>query len=155
MADRVWFRTDIYRGEDTLFAAQIFLKAEKVKFIINPFYYYVQSNESATRGVFRPSQLTILKLYEAYEDLFRGLSEGVLYRCTAYLHDCVIGIYYDMWSDKKKYKKEKITVKKYLRKYYRRAYMGVRRKASKRVKFFLATWLPDFYCLIHKFIHNL
>ena len=155
LSEGLKFRTDIYRGEDTLFAAQILSKAEKVKFISNPFYYYVQSNESATRGVFRPSQLTILKLYEAYETLLIIFPKVVLDRCVCYLHDCVIGIYYDMWSDKNKYSKEKKTVRKYLKKYYRQACVCARNSFSKRVKFFLATWFPNLFCVMHKLIHRL
>ena len=155
LSEGIRFRTDILRGEDTLFASQILARAKKVKFIPDPFYFYVQSNESATRGVFRPSQLTILKLYEAYETLLIIFPKVVLDRCVCYLHDCVIGIYYDMWSDKNKYSKEKKTVRKYLKKYYRQACVCARNSFSKRVKFFLATWFPNLFCVMHKLIHRL
>ena len=155
LSEGIGFRTDILRGEDTLFASQILARAKKVKFIPDPFYFYVQSEDSATRGSFRKSQLTITKLYQAYESLFQGFPEKVINRCVTYLHDCVIGIYYDLWREKKNYRKEKKQLKIYLRKYYRKACVSAKKNKYKRIKFFLATWFPNLFCIIHKLVHTL
>ena len=42
----------------------VFDKVEKIWFDKRPLYHYVQTENSAVRGKFRKSQLTILKLYE-------------------------------------------------------------------------------------------
>ncbi len=64
------FREDIYRGEDTLFAATALSRANNVWFDRRPLYHYVQSEDSACRGKLRPVQFTMLKLYDAYKSLY-------------------------------------------------------------------------------------
>lgn len=155
LIEKLSFRTDILRGEDTLFAAQALLRANKVRYISNPFYHYVQSNDSATRGSFRTSQLSILKLYDAYESLFSGLAPNVLDTCISYLQDNLIGIYYDMWGDQRSFDSERKLVNNYLRRYYKKACDFNKGNTKKLVKFFMATYFPDLFCRLHKIIHKI
>ena len=129
--DRLFFREDIYRGEDTLFAACAIERAEKIWFDARPLYHYVQSEESACRGKFRKTQLSILKLYEAYEPLYKQKYPEVWSLFLLFMEETLIGIYYDMWADKANLKEEQKSVETTLRKKYReikKYNMGIKRK---------------------------
>ena len=147
------FREDIFRGEDTLFAAEVLARADSVYYTDQALYHYVQSEESATRGSFRESQLTILKLYEAYDRLFADNSFRARH-FMPYMHDNLIMIYYDMASDEQNHAVGKKAVIKALRQHY---FWAVRDGHSLKQlsKYTLATCFPRFFCLLHKKLHHL
>lgn len=149
------FREDIRRGEDTLFAAMAMKNCEKIWFIKQPLYHYIQSDDSACRGRFRVNQLTIYKLYPAYKELYRDFEDDQYETVIRYLHDNLIMIYYDMWSDENSYDIEQKELCKQLRKFYLIAIKGSKRNLMKILKFSLASFTPAIYCHIHKLIHNL
>lgn len=52
------YKTDIYRGEDTVFVIEALKNAERIYSTPKPFYHYVQSAGSAARGSINARQLT-------------------------------------------------------------------------------------------------
>ena len=157
LCENLLFREDIYRGEDTLFAAQALSRAERVLFSDYPLYHYVQSDNSACRGVFRENQLSILKLYDAYQELYREFPPEVYERLVTYLHDNLIGIYYQMYTDENKEQlaSRRKEVQCYLKKYYPLAVKAIRGNFKRQCKFYLATYFPNFFCFVHRCIHKL
>lgn len=148
------FREDIFRGEDSLFAHYALEKAERVWFDQRPLYHYVQSEESACRGTFRSSQLSALKLYDAYETLYKEKYPNLYRVFLAGMPDLLITLYYDMWSDQNDYKIEQ----KNLKKKYNDNYVQLDKdllNGKKRMKYFLFYLTPKVFCLIHKTIHRL
>ncbi len=148
----ITYREEIYRGEDTLFVAEALFKANKVLFTNEAFYHYVQSEESACRGVFRPSQMSILKLYEEYKRLYQESFHKVYEQSITYLHDNLIAIYFDLYNDinSHQYKNERKEIVSYLRQYYPVAIKSIENNFKRRIKFFIATYFPTFFCLLHK-----
>ena len=147
------FREDIFRGEDTLFTAEVLARADSVFYTDRALYHYVQSDESATRGRFRESQLSILKLYEAYDRLFRGKNFHARH-FMPYMHDNLILIYYDMWADEEKHTEGKKRIIKALRQH---CFHAVRDGHSMKQlsKYTLASLFPNAFCLLHKRLHHL
>ncbi len=109
----VRFHEKVCRGEDSLFAIQAFDKAEKVWFDSRPLYHYVQSEESAVRGRFRPSQLTGIHLIDIYDSFFteRFPENPELYNnIMSFMLNLMTLLYVDMSMDEGDYKKEMKTV---------------------------------------------
>ena len=151
------FIEDIYRGEDTLFAAQAFLKTKNVWFDKRPLYHYVQSEESACRGVFRPSQLSVLKTYDKYNELYKDRFPLAWEYFLIYMQEVLVSLYYDLWSDvnSKQYKQERKQVKTTTNKYYKEIKKSRLTTKKQRVKFrFFKTSLTVF-CVTHKLLHKL
>ncbi len=104
--DEVWFDETICRGEDGLFSRFAFDKADSVYFDKRPLYHYVQSEDSAVRGAFRPSQLTAINLIpiseafykEKYPELYDYSMSNILHLMTT--------LYFDMRCDKTNYRAE-------------------------------------------------
>ena len=143
------FREDIFRGEDSLFAHYALEKAERVWFDKRPLYHYVQSEESACRGAFRPNQLSAIKLYDAYAPLYQERYPSLYQQFLVNMSDLLISLYYDMWADRKDYKKEQ----KDLKKEYRLRYKEIElRKISfqKHCKFLFFRYAAPIFCHIHQ-----
>lgn len=154
LVDGLQFREDIFRGEDSLFAHHALDRAEKVWFDKRPLYHYVQSEESACRGVFRPSQLSAIKLYDAYKPLYEEKYPALYQRFLINMSDLLIALCYDMWADTKDYRKEQ----KDLIKEYRLHYKQIERSrlgTGKRVKLCLFRFAPGLFMRIHKAVHRL
>ena len=148
------FRKDIFRGEDSLFAHQALDRAKTVWFDKRPLYHYVQSEQSACRGTFRPSQLSALKLFDAYQPLYKEKYPELWQPFLIGMADLLITLYYDMWSDKADYRKEQ----KALKAEYNRRYGEMEKKRlsrSKRVKFALFRCSANVFSVVHKCIHRL
>lgn len=148
------FREDIFRGEDSLFAHLALDRAEKIWFDNRPLYHYVQSEESACRGVFRPSQLSALKLYDAYEPLYKEKYPALYQRFLINMSDLLISLYYDMWADKKDYQKEQKEIKKEYRLHYKELYFNTI-GFGKRMKLRLFRFSPGLFVRLHKIVHRL
>lgn len=149
------FREDIYRGEDTLFAAEALLRAGKVYYMDTPLYHYVQSEESACRGEFRTNQLSILKLYDAYDALYKRHDKKIPDAFWTFMFDNLIMIYYDMWSDQKDLSAERLSVHNTLKEYFPQTWRSAGNDRKKKLKFFLAVFFPNLFCIAHKKIHKL
>lgn len=154
LIDGVTFRVDIFRGEDSLFAHQALDRAEKVWFDKRPLYHYVQSEESACRGVFRPSQLSALKLYDAYEPLFKEKYPALYQTFSALMANLLTTLYYDMWADKKDYKEEQKNIRKEYKLHFKQ--IDLRQTDIKqRIKLRLFRVAPWLFCVVHKTAHGL
>ena len=149
LVEGLQFREDIFRGEDSLFAHYALDKAEKVWFDSRPLYHYVQSEESACRGVFRSNQLSAVKLYDAYQPLYQEKYPSLYQPFLVNMSDLLISLYYDMWADKENYKKEQ----KDLKREYRLRYKEIElRKISfqKHCKFLFFRYAASIFCHIHQ-----
>lgn len=150
----VTFREDIFRGEDSLFAHTALERGEKVWFDPRPLYHYVQSEQSACRGHFRTSQLSAMKLYDAYIPLLGEKYPKLLERLAAGLQERAIILYYDMWSDEVDYTAEQREIYRFF------LQMGQKSRAVKRskktsLKLSLFRMSPGLFCRIHRFAHHL
>ena len=151
------FREDIYRGEDTLFAAQALDKADSVWFDPRPLYHYVQSEESACRGLFRPSQFTVLKLYEAYQPLYGKKHPEVMPYFLLFMQEVLISLYYDVWSDKnaRQYAKQKKEMYRSICSHYKFIAKSGLLSKKQKIKFYIFKCSPTLFCALHKLIHKL
>ena len=145
------FDQTILRGEDSLFARFAFSKAEKVWFDSRPLYHYVQSEDSAVRGDFRPSQLTAVKLFEAYDELYINEFSDLMPMHIAYTENVILMLYFDMKVDKKDYKKEQAEIYNVYKKYYKQAMSCKDLSKKKKLKFLLFRISPSAFCFLHKF----
>lgn len=152
--DRLFFREDIYRGEDTLFAAYAIERAKKIWFDARPLYHYVQSEESACRGKFRKTQLSILKLYEAYEPLYKQKYPEIWSDFLLFMEGALIGIYYDMWADKSDFKEESLSLYTIFKSYYQEL-KKIKIGLKNRIKFFFFLTNPNIFCWLHKYLHRI
>lgn len=151
------FRNDILRGEDTLFAAQVLKNADSVWFDKRPLYHYVQSEESACRGVFRPSQFTVLMLYDAYKEIYTQEYSSVWPYFLLYMQEVLISLYYDIWSDcnSKEYDKHKKEFYNAISSHYGEIKSAKIISRKQKLKFMLFKISPQIFCIIHRLIHNL
>ena len=151
-ADALRFREDIFRGEDTLFAAMAIARASKVFFDARPLYHYVQSEQSACRGSFRASQLSVTKLYDAYVPIY-GKYPDVYNDFLLFMQQTLISIYYDMWADGKEWSRERTELALLLRQ--KRKQIKGKIRVKQRVKLGLFELSPSLFCFVHKIIHKL
>lgn len=147
------FNEEIARGEDTLFAASALQRAENVWFDKRALYHYVQSNESACRGRFRASQLTLVKLYDAFKPIYGEYAE-VWCEFELFMQGILISLYYDMWADEGDWKDERKNLSQTIGDHFKTIKKEHITYASK-LKFTLFNVSPDAFCLIHKLIHKL
>lgn len=147
------FREDIARGEDSLFAHQALDRAERVWFDSRPLYHYVQSEESACRGRFRVSQLTALKLPEAYRPLYLPRYPDLWQQMLGNMLHLCITLYYDMWADEADYTAQQREVFAAFRQFH--AEKGLPLSGKERLKFGLFRLSPTLFCRIHKRAHHL
>ena len=114
--------------------------------------HYVQSEESAVRGKFRKSQLTIMRLYdvcipfykEKYPELFNGF--------FSYMAGQLISIFYDLWSDETDFKDEQSELVKVYEKYYKEAIKCKEVSKKQKLKYRIFHWSPMIFCRIHKIL---
>ncbi len=144
------FDETILRGEDSLFSRFAFSKASKVWFDHRPLYHYVQSDNSAVRGNFRPSQLTAVKLFEAYDELYTKDFPELMPKHIANMENLMIMIYCDMKADKKDYKKEQKEILKIYKKYYKQALACKELSHKQRIKLIFFKICPNLFYILHK-----
>lgn len=149
------FREDIYRDEDTLFGTMALQNVKSSVYVSRALLHYVQSDESACRGVFRPNQLSAVKVIPIMEELLSAKYPQWLTRWrTGYLQ-LMIMLYGDMYLDKANYRKEQ----KEIHEVFCDLYHKVGRKNIKdrktRVKTDIFKLSPTLFCCIHKLTHHL
>lgn len=144
------FDETILRGEDTLFAKMAFDRANTFWFDRRPLYHYMQTEESAVRGKFRKTQLSIMKLYDVcipfYEEKYPELLNGFY----AYMAGQLICIYYDMWSDTEEYSQEQENLLHVYRKYYEYAIQCTEVSKRQLIKYRIFNLSPQLFCKIHE-----
>lgn len=146
------FDETILRGEDTLFAKMAFDKADRVWFDKRPLYHYVQSEDSAVRGRFRKSQMSITKLYDVCIPFYKNKYPELLDGFFAYMSGQMISIFYDMWSDSNEYKKEKQELISIYKKYYKSTVKCKEVSKKQKLKYHLFRYSPEIFCRVHKFL---
>lgn len=148
LVEGIAFDTKICRGEDGKFNTQVLHRAEKVYFSNQALYHYVQSEESACRGRFRPSQLTAVDLMDFYPSFFaKHYPELLTPWNTGFLH-LLITIYYDMYADEQPYRVERKKLFSRYKQHYRSVDLS---KASRRnkLKFFMFRYFTRLFCVFH------
>lgn len=150
----VFFREDLSRGEDSYFAHQATERAKTVWFDKRPLYHYVQSKNSAVRGEFRLSQLSVLKLYGAYRELYQTKYPELYPVFLKKMTHLLIRIYFDMWSDQKDYGREQEEVRKYVTKYGLKKLHTGQLSLRDKLKFFVFSMSPGLFCRLHALLHN-
>lgn len=142
------FDETIARGEDSLFNAYAFHKADTVFFSQRPLYHYVQSEESAVRGKFRPSQLSALRLIDHYRPFYAEHYPELLQSCFVSIEHLMISLYYEMYADEVDYDKEMKMVKAQFLELYP---MLEKEKLiyKYRIKFLLFKHMSKIYCWLH------
>ena len=148
------FHEDIFRGEDSLFVHEAIERAQTMWFDKRPLYHYVQSEESAVRGRFRVSQLSALKLFEAYEPFLCKYSEMKQYFFKTMSH-LLIRLYYDMWADEADYSEKQRKLYSEFKKNKKVMYQYSDVSRSEKVKFGLFSFSPKLFCFVHKKMHHL
>lgn len=144
------FDETILRGEDTLFAKMAFDRADLFWFDKRPLYHYVQSEESAVRGKFRKTQLSVVKLYDVCVPFYKEKYPELLKGFYAYMAGQLISIYYDMWADEEKYKNEQKKLLSIYRKNYKYAVQCKNVSKKQLVKYRIFNLSPQIFCKIHK-----
>lgn len=142
------FDTKIFRGEDGKFNTQVLHRASKVFYTDKPLYHYVQSEQSACRGIFRPSQLTALKLIDFYPAFFADHYPELLQPWYCSISHLIITLYYDMYADTLSYSNERKDV--HLK--YRQIYSKIKFRnisSKNKVKFFFFRYFPRTFCFFH------
>lgn len=148
--ENIELREDIYRGEDSMFASDAIKQLDRVVFIDKPLLHYVQSEESACRGVFRPSQLTAVKMMQHYEkDLSENYPEWLDEWYVSCMHLCVM-LYGDMYYDKLPYSDERKAIYTEFRNYYKKVPASAIHSVKNRVKFAVFNLSPRLFCAIHR-----
>lgn len=150
LVEGISFDTKIFRGEDTLFNTEAVHLSERVYFTDKPLYHYVQTEQSACRGRFRPSQLSALKLAEFYPDFFAANYPELLPGWTISMCHLIITIYYDMYSDMSDHSDEQ----KKAFSVYKEMYQGLiktKLSARNRLKFWIFRYFTKLFCLMHGF----
>ncbi len=106
------------------------------------------------RGEFRASQLSALKLYGAYQQLYQ-IDYPELYPIfLKKMGHLLISIYFDMWSDQRDYGREQEEVYKYFTKYGLQKICPGQLSLKDKFKFSLFSLSPGLFCRLHMFLHK-
>ena len=151
----ILFKEDIFRGEDGLFVHNCIEQIESAFFDKRAMYHYVQSEESAVRGKFRPTQLSVLKLYDEYKTLFETDYPKLWIKEIRDLLHVYIMLFYDMYSDENDYQSEMKNVYNVFKKQYSEIKNQNILNKKEHIKFSLFKLSPTLFCKIHKKAHNL
>lgn len=149
LVEGLFFDETIARGEDGLFNTYALHRVDRSFFTDRPLYHYVQSEESAVRGKFRPSQLTAIHLFDHYFPFYSEHYPELLPKCISGTEHLMMSLYYDMYADEADYSKEMEMV----RERFLSIYPKLDKKALRfrdRCKFLLFRYMPKLYCLTHK-----
>lgn len=144
----IMFQEDIVRGEDTLFAASAIQRAENVWFDQRPLYHYVQTEQSACRGSFRMSQLSVLKMHELFFPIYGKFPE-VWNAFLVYGQGILISVYYDFWRDNGDEQIKKSFLSE-IHKHYGEIRKSRLLSTKQRIKYQLFDMSPELFCRIHK-----
>ena len=148
----LFFDEKILRGEDTLFAKMAFDRVDRFWFDKRPLYHYVQSEDSAVRGKFRKSQLSIIKLYDICIPFYKEKYPELLTGFLAYMSGQLISIFYDMWSDSNEFRGEQKELISIYKEYYKNAVKCKHVSKKQRIKYRLFRYSPEIFCRLHKFL---
>lgn len=149
LVEGVFFDIEIFRGEDTKFNAEVIHKADKIYFSNKPLYHYVQSEESACRGRFRPTQLTAVRLEEFYLDFFSKHYPDLLAPWYVQFLHLLIMLYYDMYIDDLPYYEERRMIFEKFKQIFHTADL-TNVSIKNKVKFYLFRYFTKLFCVYHR-----
>lgn len=142
------FREDIFRGEDGIFSREALNRADKVYFTNRAMYHYIQSQESACRGKFKVSQLSLLKTIDVTNVFFKNNFPQYLPKLLINELESYIMLYSDMYFDESDYSKECNDI--YLRfKMKKETVKNKELSLKQKIKFNVFYYNPKLYCYIH------
>lgn len=148
------FRVGLARGEDGEFARLAIDRAQRIFFDSRPLLHYVQSEDSAVRGAFRRSQLSILDFLGQWQDFFCERYPKLLPRYVANNLHLIISLYCDMYQDRADWKAEmKNAFGQYKKMHQSKGNSGQWRR-KERMKFRLFRFSPRLFCVVHGIIHK-
>ena len=149
VVENLRFTVGLARGEDGQFACRAIHKASSVFYCDRPLLHYVQSEESAVRGVFRRSQLSCLNSSEKEDPMWQDYPELTSLRHINFMHLC-ISLYCDMYADAADWRKEQ--------KYAHKRFCETKKKTDMsgkcfkvKVKFAFFRVAPQLFAAVHKF----
>lgn len=144
------FLENIYRDEDTIFCMMALHNVRRTVFIEKTMYHYVQSEDSACRGVFRPNQLSAIDAIPIMEDFLGKHYPHMLRKWRSNYMHLMIMLYADMDADELGYKAEK----KRVYNTYKQLKKGIRlsdiHSMKNLIKFETFSVSPTLFCAIHK-----
>lgn len=151
----ILFEEKIYRGEDSLFVHECIEQIDLMWFDKRPLYHYVQSEESACRGKFRPVQLTGMLLFDEYKVLYKDKYPELWKLFCKNFCSLPITLYYDMYNEKDTYKEEMKKLHQEFKEKYKESKEIVKFSNKNKIKFGLFRVAPNLFCKFHKIIHKL
>lgn len=149
------FHEDIYRDEDTLFGFEAICSVKQMYFDDRPLLHYVQSEESACRGVFRPNQLSAVKVIPIMEETLGKNFPQLLPKWRAKFLNLMTTLYRDMYFDEADYTVQQRDIHKTFCEMYRKVKLRGTVGTGKRMKYFIFRISPKLFCRIHKLAHHL
>ncbi len=151
---KIRFDESVFRGEDSIFNSQVTDVADNILLVPNKLYHYVQSEDSACRGEFRKSQLTVLKMDDFYQNFYGKKYPNLLNEWEIHFIETLISIYFDMYIDKNDLKKEMKDFFISIKNKYKKIDKS-KLSLKQRIKFNLFIVSPSIYCFFHKTIWKL
>lgn len=148
------FHEDIYRDEDTLFGFEAIQKVKIMYFDKRPLLHYVQSEESACRGVFRPNQLSAVKVIPIMEEKLGRDYPEILLKWRAKFLNLLTTLYRDMYFDQADYSTQQKDIFKTFCEMYKKTKLRGTVSKGKRVKYCLFHISPKLFCAVHKIKHH-
>lgn len=146
----VRFDESISRGEDGIFSRTVLDNADRVYFTDRPLYHYVQSEQSACRGTFRPSQLSLLKAIEMNIEWFSEKYPEYLPVLYSSALGSYITLYYDMWADENDYRAMCNQLYERFHKEYSEHKKEMSLSVKQRIKYLMFNKYPSLFCKLHR-----
>lgn len=143
------FRDDIFRGEDGIFSREALFRANRVWFTEKALYHYVQSEQSACRGVFRPSQLSLLKAIDITKEFFSEYFPEYISKIESSELESCISLYSNMYLDENDYSQECRDIYERFIKLYNKVDKSLLSK-KQVIKSLVFRCNPKFYCWLHQ-----
>lgn len=142
------FTVGLARGEDGEFAHKAIHRAQSVYYLDKPLLHYVQAEQSATRGKFRPSQLTFLSAYAESQSFFAKNYPELMQEVLASYIETSIMLYCDMYADSESYIREMSKTHHYFKEAYKKLDKNSLNK-KRRVKFRFFALMPKAFAWVH------
>lgn len=142
----VRYRTDIYRGEDTIYKIEALKNVKSLYSIDTPYYHYVQSEGSSARGRINARQLTGVDAMhwmlefadENYPELHDAGVRGYM--------NIMVELYYDMYCDGYRDADREAQILRETKKYFKEAMHSREIGRKMKMKFLLFRISPKLFC---------
>lgn len=148
LVEGVRYRTDIYRGEDTIFKIEALQHASALYATDKPYYHYVQSEGSAARGKVNARQLTGVDALRWMLD-FADAKYPTLHEAgiRGYMN-IMVELYYDMQCDGYHDAQREEQILRETKRIYREAMRSREIVGKQKMKFMLFRISPRLFCAL-------